>query len=101
MNVLAKDNELLQYIEIWNKIEALFNNKFNKKGLYSKPTYNNEYINTKIDPYKENFRSNKRLTKDEYYGHSILLLELICELKNKYHRQTLLKGIIKIAYLKN
>ena len=29
MNVLANDNELLKYIEIWNKIEALFNEKFN------------------------------------------------------------------------
>ena len=47
MNVLANDNELLKYIEIWNKIEALFNKKFNKKGFYSKLTYNNEYINRK------------------------------------------------------
>ena len=27
MSVLANDNELLKYIEIWNKIEALFNKK--------------------------------------------------------------------------
>ena len=51
MNVLANDNELLKYIEIWNKIEALFNKKLNKKGFYSKPVYNNEYINTKSNPY--------------------------------------------------
>ena len=48
MNVLANDYELLKYIEIWNKTEALFNKKFNKKGFYSKRTYNNEYIRTKI-----------------------------------------------------
>ena len=42
MNVLANDNDLLKYIEIWSKIEALFNKKFNKKGFYSKPVYNNE-----------------------------------------------------------
>ena len=46
MNVLANDSELLKYIEIWNKIEALFNKKFNKKGFYSKPVYNDEYIRT-------------------------------------------------------
>ena len=28
VNVLADNNELLKYIEIWNKIKALFNNKF-------------------------------------------------------------------------
>ena len=31
MKVLANDNELLKYLEIWNKIEALFNKKINKK----------------------------------------------------------------------
>ena len=52
MNVIANDNELSKYIEIWNKIESLFN----KKGFYSKPTYNNEYIRTKINSYNEKFR---------------------------------------------
>ena len=33
---------------------------------------------------------NKKLTKDEYYGHSILLLESVCEVKNKYFPQTFL-----------
>ena len=47
-NVLANDNELLKYIKIWNKIETLFNKKFNRKGFYSKPVYKNEYIKTKI-----------------------------------------------------
>ena len=37
MNVLANDDELLKHIEIWNKIEALFNKKFNKKTFHSKP----------------------------------------------------------------
>ena len=27
INVLANDNKLLKYIEIWSKIEALFNKK--------------------------------------------------------------------------
>ena len=27
MNVLADDNELLKYVEMWNKIVALFNKK--------------------------------------------------------------------------
>ena len=88
MHVLVSDNELLKYTEIWNKIETLFNKKFNKKGFYSKPIYNNEYINTKISPYNENFQGNKRLEKDEYYGHSILLLKPICEVESKYYPQT-------------
>ena len=42
MNVLVDNDELLKYIKIWNKIEALFNRKFNKRGFYSKPIYNND-----------------------------------------------------------
>ena len=83
MNVLANDNELLKYTE------SLFSKKFNKKGFYSKPAYNNEYIKTRISSHNENFQGNKRLTKDKYYGHSILL-EFICEVKNKYYPQTFL-----------
>ena len=90
MNVLANDIELLKYIEIWNKIETLFNKKFNKKGFYCKPVYNNEYMNTKINPYNESFHGNKILTKDKYSGRSILLLESICEVENKYYPQTFL-----------
>ena len=95
MNVLANDNELLKYTEIWNKIEALFNKKFNKKGFYSKPTYNNEYIRTKISPYNEDFWGNKRFTKNNYYGHSILLLESICEVENIYYHQTFLDKFLE------
>ena len=73
MNVLAGDNELLKYIEIWNKIEPLFHKKINEKGFYSKPLYNNEYLRTKLSLYNENFWSNKALTKDKYYGHSDIL----------------------------
>ena len=31
MNVLANNKEFLKYIEIWNKIESLFNEKFDKE----------------------------------------------------------------------
>ena len=90
MNVLANDNELLKYIEIWHKSEASFNevalNKtFNKKRFHSKPVCNNEYIKTKISSYNENFHGNKKLIKEEYYGRSILLLDSISEVKNKYY----------------
>ena len=78
MNVLADNKKLLKYIEIWDKIKALFNKKFNNK-----PVYNNEYIKTKMSPCSENFHGNKKIIKDKYYGHSILLLESICEVKNK------------------
>ena len=88
INVLANDSELLKYIEIWNKIESLFNKKFNKKAFYSKRTYNNKYIRTKINSYNENFHDFQKVTKDEYCGHSILLLESISEVKNKYYPQT-------------
>ena len=90
-NVLADNKELLKYIEIWDKIKALFNKKF-----HNKPVYNNEYIKTKMSPYIENFHSNKKLTKDEYYGHSILLLESICEVENKYYPQTFLDEFFEI-----
>ena len=94
MNVLANDNELLKYIEIWNKVEALFNRKFNKKGFYSKPVYN-EYINTKISPYNENFHDFEKLTKEEYCGHSILFLDSICEVENKYYHLTFLNNFFE------
>ena len=55
--------------------------------LHNRPVYNNEYIKIKISPYNENFHGNKKLTKDEHYGHSILLLESICEVENKYYPQ--------------
>ena len=78
MNPLTNDNELLKYIEIQNKIEALFNKKFNKRGLYS------------------NFHGNKRLIRDEYYGHSFsLLLESISEVNNKYYPQTFLHKVFE------
>ena len=101
MNVLANDNELLKYTEIWNKIETLFNKKFNKKGFYSKSVYNNEYIKTKISSYNENFHDNKRLTKDKYYGHSILLLESISEVENKYYPQTFSDKFFECNFIKN
>ena len=101
MNVLANDIELLEYIEIWNKIEPLFNKKFNKRGFHSKPTYYNKYIRTKVNPYNENFHDLKKLTKDEYCDHSVLLLESICEVKNKYYPQTLFEIFFECNNNKN
>ena len=82
MNVLVDDKELLKYIEIWDKIEYLSNKKHSKKVSYNNNIYNNIYLKTKISLYKENFHGNTKLTKDEYYGNSILLLESICGVKN-------------------
>ena len=49
----------------------------------------NIVINTShISPYNDIFKGNKKLTKDEYYDHSMLLIESICEAKNKYYPQT-------------
>ena len=50
---------------------------------------------TKISPYHENFHGDKKLTKDEYYGHSILLIESICDAENK-HPQTFLDKVFEI-----
>ena len=47
MNILANNKEFLKYIEIWNQIKDLFNEKFNKRRLHNKPAYNNEFIRTK------------------------------------------------------
>ena len=68
---------------------------FSKKGFHSKPVGNNEYIKTKISSYNENFRNFKKLIKDEYCGHSILLLESICETENKYYPQIFLHKCLK------
>ena len=69
--------------------------------LHNRPVHN-EYIKANISPY------NKNLTKDEYYGHSTLLIESICEVENKYYPQRILNDFlenmmitIRIAYLKN
>ena len=70
MDVLTNDNELLKYIEIWNKIEALSNRSafnevaLNKKRFHGDPVQNNEYIRKKISSYDENFRDFKKLTKN-------------------------------------
>ena len=81
-NILADNKELLKYIEIWDKIVDLFHKMHNKRVLYNNTIYNKEYIKTKIIPNNKNLHGNKKLTKDEYYGHSILLLESICEVEN-------------------
>ena len=64
INVLANDNEFFKYIEIWNKIESLFNKKINKKRFVSKPVYDNKHIKTKISSYNENFYDFKKLIKN-------------------------------------
>ena len=70
-------------------------NLSNKRWFDSEPVYNNEYIKTKISPFVENFHGNRRLIKDEYCGTSILLVESICEVKNKYYPQTLLEKLFE------
>ena len=50
MNVLANNKEFLKYIEIWNKIESLFNEKFDKEDciidLYIINTQRLKYLYT-------------------------------------------------------
>ena len=43
----------------------------------------------------ENFNGNKTLTEDKCYGHSILLLESISEVENRYYPQTFLGKFFK------
>ena len=63
--------------------------------------YNNEYIRIKISSYNENFHGNKGLTKDKYYGHSIILLKSISEVENKYYPQTMLDKFFECNNNKN
>ena len=67
-----------------------------KKEFHSKTTYNYEYIRTNISSYNENFHDFKKVTKDKYCGHSILLLRSISEVKNKYYPQTFLNKFFEI-----
>ena len=100
MNILADNKEFLKHTEIWNEIKSLFNKKFNKKGLYNRPVYNNKYIRTKISPYNDVFKDNKKIRKDKYYGHSILLIESICEVENKHYPQTFLDNFFECSSIK-
>ena len=84
MNILVNNKEFLKYIEIWNKIESLFNEEVNR------PVHN-KLIKTKTSAYSDAFKDNKNLKKGEYYGHSILLIESICEGGNKHYPQTFLE----------
>ena len=52
-------------------------------------------MKTKISSYNQNFHDFKKLTKDKYCGHSILLLKSICEVENKYYPQTFLNKFFK------
>ena len=88
-DVLANDNELLKYIEIWNKTETLFNEvTLNKKRFHCDPIHDNKYIRAKISSYNENLRDFQKLAKNKYCGHSILLSESICEVESKYYPKT-------------
>ena len=74
MDVLTNNNELLKYIETWTRIEPLFNGialkgvALNKKVIYSKPTFSNEYIRTRIN----SSRRDRLLLKMRNYGPILL-----------------------------
>ena len=96
MNVLANDDELLKYIEIWNKIKLLLN-----KILYNWLVYE-EYIRTKISPYNENFHGNKRLTKDieaenKFYSRIFLGKFFKCNAIEKHNKNSFFKELVQIA----
>ena len=78
----------------------MFNKKINKKSFHSKPVYSNEHINTKISSYNENFYDFKKLTKNKYCAHLILLLESISEVKNTYYPQTFLHKFFECDSIK-
>ena len=84
MNILINNKEFLKYIEIWNKIESFFNEEVNR------PVHN-KLIKTKTSAYSDAFKDNKNLKKGEYYGHSILLIESICDGR----KQTLSSNILR------
>ena len=86
---MGLDFELCRIIELFNKNVKLFNKKHNKRVLYNNTIYN-ECMKTKISPYNEKFHDNKKLIKYKYYGNSILLIESICKVENKYYPHTFL-----------
>ena len=94
MNILPNDKEFLKY-----RLKLYLIKKINKRGLYNRPVYNNEYIKTKIWALHENFHGNKKLTKDKYNDHSILLIKSVCEAENNHY---FLENIIMcLVYLMN
>ena len=62
-----------------------------KKGLHS----GLHIIRTRTSSYDENFRDFKKLTKNDYCSHSVVLLESICAVENKYYPQTFLHKFFK------
>ena len=57
--------------------------------LYNNTIYN-ECIKTKINLIMKTFMEIKKVIKDKYYGNSMLVVDSICEIKNKYYPQTFL-----------
>ena len=94
-NTLADNIDFLKDIEIFSKIKDLFNEKFNKRGYSKNLMHNKEYIKPKISPFNKNFHGNKKFIKNKYYGNSVLLIEFICEIKNKYYVSTFLNEFFK------
>ena len=54
-----------------------------------------------INTYSENFPDFQKLVKNKYSGHSILLLESICEVENKYYPQTFLDKFFECNSVEN
>ena len=97
MSFFTDNNEFLErYTKIWEKISDLIDKKFD-----SDPVYNNKYINTKIRSYNNdiitNFhdndnKNNKLPEKNKAYKcMSLISLDSIIKINNKYYPQTLLQ----------
>ena len=101
MNVLANGNELLKHTKIRNMTETLFDEvTLNEKGFHC-DSIHNKYIKTNINSYNKNFHDFQKLVKNKYCGHSVLLLESICEVENKYYPQTFLDKFFECNSVEN
>ena len=100
MSFLTDNNEFLErYTKIWGKISDLIDKKFD-----SDPVYNNKYINTKIRSYNNdiitNFhdtdnKNNKLPEKNKAHRcMSLISLDSIIKINNKYYLQTLLQECV-------
>ena len=82
---LIKDDELLEkYNEIWEKVKNSL-----KKNFDSKPTYNENYLKTKIKSYNgkinTNSHSNEITKESQYICLSVILLDSIFRTGQNYY----------------
>ena len=83
---------LEKYNEIWEKVKYSI-----KKQFHSEPTYNEKYLNAKIESYNGKIKANSYNNKIPKEGShcvcvSVILINSIFRTGNNYHIQVFLEG---------